>query len=172
MPCIQAWCDFLSSWNRFTQTTNKRDYLTKTVFVAPALSVRDIGVRFSVRPSGRPSVRLPGHNLRRPWLLSPFKWRFLWNHCVYEFQISHAAWSDCKASDLQKSACMVENPRWPPILKIAKPLKSTFSPEWLGIFGWNFVCIISGTLVISGIKMNKICCGIRSQWPFENLRRP
>ena len=30
---------------------------------------------------------------------------------------------------------LVENPKWPQILKIAKPIKSTFSPEWLGIFG-------------------------------------
>ena len=58
---------------------------------------------------------------------------------------------------------LVENPIWPPILKMAKPLKSTFSPEWLGIFGCNFVCITSGILMLSDIKMKKICSEIRSQ---------
>ena len=67
---------------------------------------------------------------------------------------------------------LIENTRWPSVLKKAKPLKSTFSPEWLGIFGWNFVCRIFGTLVLSDIRMKKICCGIRSQWPFENLHQP
>ena len=32
---------------------------------------------------------------------------------------------------------LVENSRWPPLLKIAELLKSSFSPEWLGIFGRN-----------------------------------
>ena len=41
----------------------------KLVFVAPALAVCNIGIHFLVRPS----VRLSVHNLRRPWLLSPFK---------------------------------------------------------------------------------------------------
>ena len=66
----------------------------------------------------------------------------------------------------------VENSRWPPLLKIAKPIKSLFSPERLGIFGCNFVWNISATLMLIGIKMKKICLEIRSQWPFENLRRP
>ena len=29
---------------------------------------------------------------------------------------------------------LVENSRWPLLLKIAKLIKSSFSPEWLGIF--------------------------------------
>ena len=28
------------------------------------------------------------------------------------------------------------------------------------------------TLMVTDSKMKKICSGIRSQWPFENLRRP
>ena len=31
-----------------------------------------------------------------------------------------------------------KNPRWPPLLKIAKPSKSTFSLEPLDIFGYKF----------------------------------
>ena len=58
------------------------------------------------------------------------------------------------------------------ITKIAKLLKSSFSPEWLGIFGRNFVRSISRTLMLIGIKMKKICTGSRLQWLFENLRRP
>ena len=64
----------------------------------------------------------------------------------------------------------VENSRWPPLLKIAKLIKSWFSPEQLGIFGWNFVWSISRILMWIGIKMKKIISGIRSQWLFENLR--
>ena len=30
---------------------------------------------------------------------------------------------------------LIENSRWPPLLKIAKQIKSSFSPERLGIFG-------------------------------------
>ena len=66
----------------------------------------------------------------------------------------------------------VENSRWPLLLKIAKLLKSPFSPVRLSIFGWYFVGNINRTLMLIGIKMKKICSGIRSQWPFENLRRP
>ena len=39
--------------------------------------------------------------------------------------------------------------------KKPKPLKSTLTPQWLCIFGWNFVCINGGTLVLSDIKMKK-----------------
>ena len=67
---------------------------------------------------------------------------------------------------------VVENSRWPLLLKIAKLIKSSFSPERLSIFDWNFVWSISRTLMLIDIKMKKICSGIRSQWPFENLRRP
>ena len=66
----------------------------------------------------------------------------------------------------------VENSGWPPLLKIAKLSKSSFPPERLGIFGWNFVWSTSGTLMLIDIKMKKICSWIRSQWPFENLRQP
>ena len=37
---------------------------------------------------------------------------------------------------------------------------------------WNFVWNISRTLMLIDIKMKKICVRIRSQWQFENLRRP
>ena len=47
---------------------------------------------------------------------------------------------------------LIENPRSLPMIKIAKPIKSTFSPEWLGIFGWNFIWSISGTLVFRNSK--------------------
>ena len=67
---------------------------------------------------------------------------------------------------------LVENSRWPQLVKIAKLLISSFSPEWLGIFGRNFVWSISRTLMLIGIKMKKICSGSRSQWLFENVRRP
>ena len=30
---------------------------------------------------------------------------------------------------------LVENSRWPLILKIARPIKIAIPPEWLGIFG-------------------------------------
>ena len=49
----------------------------------------------------------------------------------------------------------VENSRWPPLLKIAKLIKSSFSSELLGIFGWNFVWNISRTLMLIDIKMKK-----------------
>ena len=49
----------------------------------------------------------------------------------------------------------VENSKRPPLLKIAKLLKSPFSPERLGIFGWKFVWSISGTLLLIDIKMKK-----------------
>ena len=39
----------------------------------------------------------------------------------------------------------IEIPRWTPLLKIAKVLKLPFSPERLGIFGWNFVWSICRT---------------------------
>ena len=50
---------------------------------------------------------------------------------------------------------MVENPRLPPMLKVATPIKSTFSPDWLGIFGCNCVSSINGTLLLRIIKMKK-----------------
>ena len=57
---------------------------------------------------------------------------------------------------------VLESPRWPPVLKIAKPMKSTFSPERLGIFGFNLAWLISENLVFKNIKM-KICSGDRLQ---------
>ena len=62
---------------------------------------------------------------------------------------------------------LVENSQWPPLLKIAKLIK-WHSPEWLGIFGWNFVWSISRTLMLIDIKMKKFCSRIRSLWSFEN----
>ena len=41
------------------------------------------------------------------------------------------------------------------MLKIAKLIKSAFSPERLGIFGRSFVWSISITLVLNDIKMKK-----------------
>ena len=67
---------------------------------------------------------------------------------------------------------LVENSRWPPLLKIAKLLKSSFSPEWFGMFGLNFVLGINRTLMVNDIRMKRIYGGIRSQSPFENLRQP
>ena len=63
---------------------------------------------------------------------------------------------------------LVKNPRWLPMLKIAKPV--TFSPEWHGIFGWYFVWSINGTLLLRIIKLKKNGCRIRSQWPTSCLQ--
>ena len=49
----------------------------------------------------------------------------------------------------------VENSRCPPLLKISKLIKSSFSPEGLSIFGWNFVWHIILTLMLIGIKIKK-----------------
>ena len=49
----------------------------------------------------------------------------------------------------------VKNPRWPPLLKIAKPSKSTFSPEPLDIIGYKFDWNINGTLVFKIMKIIK-----------------
>ena len=49
----------------------------------------------------------------------------------------------------------VKNPSWPPLLKIAKPLKSTFSPEPLDIIGYKFDKNINGTLVFKIMKIKK-----------------
>ena len=49
----------------------------------------------------------------------------------------------------------VKNPRWPPLLKIAKPSKSTFSPEPLDIIGYKFDWNINGTLVFKIMKIKK-----------------
>ena len=46
-------------------------------------------------------------------------------------------------------------PGWESTCKNTKPMKSKFYPEWLGIFGWNFVWSVSGNLVFSGIKIKK-----------------
>ena len=114
-----------------------------------------VGVRFSVRPTACPSVHTSVRfTLRRPQHLRPFKRLSLWNH-GYRASEWESVWS-----------------RWQPVLKIAKSMKSSFSPERLGIFGWNFSRIIVETLVFKISKWKKIRSGIRSQWHFHNLRRP
>ena len=50
----------------------------------------------------------------------------------------------------------VEDSRWPLLLKIAKLIKLSCSPEGLGIFGWNFVWSISGTLMLIDIKWKNL----------------
>ena len=68
---------------------------------------------------------------------------------------------------------LVKNPRWPSILKIAKPMKSFFSPEPLYTFSWNLIWSINGTLVFMNIKIKiikKIYSGIKSvtDWKFTS----
>ena len=118
----------------------------------------------------RPSVRLSVHNLR------PLAFKSI--QMTYSLKSLHPWILNfiCSMIRLQGfrtiNFSLVENSRWPPLLKIAELLKSSFSPEWLGIFGRNFVWSISRTLMLIGIKMKKICTGSRLQWLFENLRRP
>ena len=121
------------------------------------------------RPVFRPSVRLSVHNLRRPiksiqttYSLKPL------HPWILNFICSMIRLQSFRIVKFSR----VENSRWPPLLKIAKLLKSPFSPERLGIFGWNLVSNFSRTLMLIDIKIKKFCGGIRSQWPFENLRRP
>ena len=57
----------------------------------------------------------------------------------------------------------VEYPRWPPLLKIAKITKSTFSPESLDIFRCILAWNINGTYVFRIVKMRKICSVVLSQ---------
>ena len=101
-------------------------------------------------------------NLRWPWHLSPF----------YSLKPLHLWFSNfiCSSMRLQGFRIikfrLVENHNWPLLLKIGKPLNSTFLPEPLDIFGWNFVYSISWTLIFRIIKMKKkIYSRIRSQWP-------
>ena len=49
----------------------------------------------------------------------------------------------------------VKNPRWPPLLKIAKTTKSTSSTEIFGIIGYKCVWNKSGTLVFKIVKKKK-----------------
>ena len=49
----------------------------------------------------------------------------------------------------------VKNPRWPPLLKIAKTTKPTSSAEPIGIIGYKVVWNISGTLVFKIVKIKK-----------------
>ena len=48
-----------------------------------------------------------------------------------------------------------KNPRWPPLLEIAKTSKSTSSPEPLDIIGYKLAWNIDGTLVFKIIKIKK-----------------
>ena len=104
------------------------------VFVAPALARSDIGVRFSVRPSVSPSVR-PSF---RPQFTSTLALKSI--QMTYSLKPLHPWILNfiCSMIRLQEfrivKFSLVENSRWPPLLKIAKLLKSSFSPERLGIF--------------------------------------
>ena len=98
-------------------------------FVAPALARCDIGVRFSVCPSFRPSVR-PSF---RPQFTSTLAFKSILmtyspNHCIHESQIL------CSMIRLQGFRKVkfspIENSRWPPLLKIAKLIKSALSREF------------------------------------------
>ena len=166
--------------NLYTHYGNQKSFLIFTlyfkksaarvnmfIFVAPALARCDIGVRFSVRPSTRSSVRLftftstlNFKSIQMTFSLKPLHpWFSNFTCCMTRLQ---GFW--------MTKFSLVQNPRWPLLLKIAKTLKSLFSPEPLGIFGWNFTWSINGTLVLKIIKMKKICSGIRSQWPTFCLR--
>ena len=59
----------------------------------------------------------------------------------------------------------VKNPRWPTLLKIVKPSKSTFSLEPLDIIGYKFYWNIKGALVCKIIKIKEKHIRVRSQWP-------
>ena len=50
---------------------------------------------------------------------------------------------------------LLKNPRWPPLLKIAKTSKSTSSPEPCDIIGYKYAGNFSGTLVFKIIKIKK-----------------
>ena len=62
---------------------------------------------------------------------------------------------------------LVENSRWPPLLNMAKLIKSSFSPARLSIFGWNFIWGISRTLMLIDIKLKTICSGIGHNGPLK-----
>ena len=74
-----------------------------TKFVAPALERCDIGVRFSVRPSFHPQIT-----------------------STLAFKSIQMTNSDQTPSLRIVKYSLVENSRWPPLLKIAKLLKSQF----------------------------------------------
>ena len=140
------------------------------IFVAPALARCDIGLRFSICPSISSSV----HPSFRPQFTSTLAFKSF--QMTYSLKPLHPWILNfiCSMIRLQGFRIVkfsqVENSRWPPLLKIAKLIKSSVSPERHGIFGWNFVWSISRTLMLIGIKLKKICSRIRSQWPFERLR--
>ena len=55
---------------------------------------------------------------------------------LLHLQFSNFTWSMTSHQGLRNIKLgQVEYPRWPPLLKIAKITKSTFSPEPLDIFG-------------------------------------
>ena len=49
----------------------------------------------------------------------------------------------------------VQNPRWPPLLKIAKTTKQTSSQKPLGIISCQFAWRVRGTLVLKIVKIKK-----------------
>ena len=126
-------------------------------FCRPALARCDIGVRFSIRPSVRPSIR-PSF---RPQFTSTLAFKSF--QMTFSLKTLHSWILNfiCSMTRLQGFRIVkfsrVENSRWPPLRKIAELLKSPFSPERFGIFGWNFVWSISRTLMLIDIKMKKIC---------------
>ena len=73
---------------------------------------------------------------------------------VLKFHIQH-----------DKAAGLLNDKKYPLLLKIAKALKSTFSPEPLDIFRRNFVKAIGCTLIVRIVKMKerKNYSRIRSQ---------
>ena len=127
-----------------------------------------VDVWFSVCLSIHPSIRLQFtstlafKSIQMTYSLKPL------HPCVSNFMYSMIRLQDIRIVKFS----LFENSRLPQILKIAKLIKSLFSPERLDILGWNCVWSISRTLMMNLTKMKKICCRIGSQWPFKNLCWP
>ena len=101
------------------------------------------------RPVFRPSIR-PSF---RPQLTSTLAFKSI--QMTYSLKPLHPWISNFICSFSLIKFKRAENSRWPPLLKIAKLLKSPFSPKQLGIFSWNFVWTISRTLILIDVKMKK-----------------
>ena len=117
------------------------DLIMLQIFVAPTLASWITGVQFSICQS-----ILSVHNFCRHWLLSNSN--DLFSEIIapmnLKFHMRHNQTAGLQTGKIQPGQ---ESPKLPQILKIAKLLKSIFSPEWPGIFGWNFVWSICGILV-------------------------
>ena len=86
--------------------------------------------------------------------------------CEKGLLLSNFTWSMIRLQGFRTiNLGYVKNPRWRPLLKIAKPSKSTFSPEPLDIIGYKFDWNINGTLVLKIMKIKKKHSRVRSQWP-------